>query len=438
MILDTNNIISYYRNNIVFNEAYIGKTQTLLDIESEFNKLRSSKMEFNSGLSQHPCIIKINRLFEKQFGMDLFCLKVDVTKDFDSYTMPIAMNFDIANNVDLSTLVEGNMSDGFRWKENNGLCIIVNISYGILDYNRITDSEIVSIILHEIGHNFADALYDDIKFANQKMMVEYEKILISYASVAGMANSLSDYLKAKEKLKTMNNSYRMKSEKHPKKVSKLRGILDSISGKFKDYRSYKKEIKKRKTGGSEFKKYKRVQGTVAKDVARNSLNRQNEVLADKFAGIYGYGTEIISGLKKIEYKKSKAAKKLESMGGRLAEASREYDDAIKDINDYYEHPQLIQRINEEIKLLEREVSKEDIDPRFKLVIYNQINQLRDILDKLTTTSKKLSKDENAKNIYNDYVNKNCPDAVNDEIEDKIEEALDKLIEEDKKKNKIKK
>ena len=39
-------------------------------------------------------------------------------------------------------------------------------------------------------------------------------------------------------------------------------------------------------------------------------------------------------------------------------------------------------------------------------------------------------------IYtDDYVNKNCPTAVSDEIEDKIEESLDRLLEEDKKKTK---
>ena len=434
-ILLVEDLIASRRNDIVMNEAYVGKTQTLLDIEREFNKMRSEKLDFYSNISQHPSIIRINRLFEKQFGMYLFALKIDPTKEHNAYTMVIANNFDIAHYTDLPSLVSGTMSEGFRWKENNGLCIIVNISYGMLVDENLTDSELVAIILHEIGHNFADALYGEINIANKKQMIEYEKYLSSYATVIGFLLALPLYLKAKQLLKEYNNSTRVERESKPKKTSKLRGILTGLGAKWKDYQSYKAEIMMRKRGGKLYRDYKRRAGEVAKKAAREGLERQNEVIADKFAGIYGYSVEISSGLSKITYHKSEAAKKLEAAGGRLAEASRDFDDAVKDICDYDCHPNLVQRINEEIKLLEREVAKDDIDPRFKVIMYDQLDQLRSLLAKITKTSKLLSKDENAKNAYHDYVNKNCPGAVSDEIEDKIEESLDRLLEEDKKKTK---
>lgn len=430
----TEGLISLRRSEILLNEAYIGKTQILLDIEKEFNKMRSEKLDFYSNISQHPNIININRLFEKQFGMYLFALKVDPTKEHNAYTVVIANNFDVAHYMDLPSMVSGTMNEGFRWKENNGLCIIVNISYGLLADKNISDSELVAIILHEIGHNFADALYGEINFANKKNMIEYEKYLSSYATVIGFLLALPYYIKAKQLLKEYNNSTRVQKESKPKKTSKLKGILTGLGAKWKDYQSYKAEIRARKRGGKVYRDAKRKAGTVAKNAARESLARQNEVIADKFAAIYGYGVEISSGLSKLTYHKSEAAKKLEAAGGKLAAASRDYDDAVKDICDYDCHPHLVQRINEEIKLLEREVSKDDIDPRFKLVIYDQIGQLKSLLDKITKTSKILSRDENAKNAYHDYVNKNCPTAVSDEIEEKIENALDKLLEEDKKKN----
>ena len=431
----TEDLISYRRNDIVMNEAYIGKTQTLLEIEKEFNVMRSEKLDFYSNISQYPSIIKINRLFEKQFGMYLFALKVDNTKEDNAYTMVIANNFDVANNIDLPTMITGTMNEGFRWKEGNGLCIIVHISYGILSNPEIADSEIVGIILHEIGHNFADALYGEINFANKKYMQEFEKYLSSYATVIGFLLALPNYIQAKKLLKKYNNSTRVKEESNPKKTSKIRGILNGLGSRWNDYKSYKAELRARKRGGKVYRDYKRALGTAAKKTARESLDRQNEVIADKFAAIYGYGVEISTGLKKVTYKKSDAAKKLEERGGKLAEASRDFDDAVKDICDYDCHPNLVQRINEEIKLLEREVVKDDIDPKVKLVIYDQIDQLKSLLGKITKTSKMLSKDENAKNAYFDYVNKNCPTAVADDIEDKIEDALDKLFEEDKKSKK---
>lgn len=433
----TEEMINLRRCEIILNEAFVGKSYTLLEIEKEFNKMRSEKLDFYSNISQHPNIIAINRLFEKQFGMHLFALKVDPTKEHNAYTMVIASNFDVAHYMDLPSMVTGTINEGFKWKENNGLCIIVNISYGLLSDPNITDAELVAIILHEIGHNFADALYGEINIANKNQMIEYEKYLSSYATIIGFLLALPNYIKAKKLLKEYNNSTRVERESKPKKTSKIRGILTGLGAKWKDYVSYKQEIMARKRGGKVYRDYKRQLGAAAKTKAREGLSRQNEVIADKFAGIYGYGAEIASGFSKLTYHKSDAAKKLESAGGKLAEASRDFDDAVKDICDYDCHPHLVQRINEEIKLLEREVAKEDIDPKYKLVIYDQISQLKSLLDKITKTSKILSKDENAKNAYHDYVNKNCPTAVSDEIEDKIEEALDKLLEEDKKKNKKK-
>ena len=42
-----------------------------------------------------------------------------------------------------------------------------------------------------------------------------------------------------------------------------------------------------------------MKGTNGKEEARKSLSRQNEVIADKFAGVYGYGLEVAQLLKAI-------------------------------------------------------------------------------------------------------------------------------------------
>lgn len=426
------NLISLKRDEI-YNEAFVGKSQILLEIEAEINKVRSETKDYYTNISTHPSILKINRLFEEQFGMELFSLKIVPQKTINGYTMVVAKNFDVAFNMDLPSMVEGSTTSGYRWKKGNGLCIVVCLYAGLFLHPNISDSEMVAIILHEIGHNFADALHDQINFANKEMMQAYYKQLNSYATVLGFLFALPSYLLAKKYLKEFNNSYRLKQEsKPPKKESKLRGILNTWKNKFVDYRAYKNEIARRKTGGKSIIDYKRTVGTLGKTRSRQSLDRQNEVLADKFAGVYGYGPELASGLAKMEETKSEAQQYMESKGGRLAQASKNYDEAVRDICDYDCHPNHIQRLNEEIKLLKREVEKENIDPRYKLIIYNQIDQLEEILNKLTKTSKMLSEDENAQKMYNDYVNKNCPGAVEDEIEDKIEEALDKLIEDNKK------
>lgn len=426
----------YARRKLYYlNEAYIGKTPTLLEIEKHFNNIKSKKLNFYGNISTDPDIIAVNRLFEKQFGMDIFCLNVDKTESFNAYTYTLATNFDISRQEDLSKAVTGSMDQGYKFKDGNDFCIVVHISYGILTSDKITGEEITGIILHEIGHNFADCLYDTIRFANKDMMKAYEEYLISLATLKGFLFALPYYLIAKKRLKEDNNSTkRMESKKKP---TWLGGLISGLKGKHKDHKAIKNEIKYRKKRGVGASAYKRYQGANARRNARESYSRQNEVFADKFAAVYGYGPAISSGLVKLEYHKTKEVKELEERNKKFREASREYDDAVRDLNDYDCHPQLVQRIIEELKLLKREYEKQDVDPKLKAIIKQQIDELEKLLDEITKVSKDLSKDEDAQNAYNSYVREKLPDAVSDEIEAEIEQALDKLIDEDKRKHKKK-
>ena len=134
----------------------------------------------------------------------------------------------------------------------------------------------------------------------------------------------------------------------------------------------------------------------------------------------------------MEEYKSAAYKYIETKGNKeQKKANSKYQKAIAKINFYDIHPQSIQRVNEELKLLKRELAKEDLDPKVKEILEEQISQLEEKLKEFTTTSKKLSKNDNAQRLFNAYINDEFPDAVSEEIEEKIEEALDKLLDEAK-------
>ena len=97
-----------------------------------------------------------------------------------------------------------------------------------------------------------------------------------------------------------------------------------------------------------------------------------------------------------------------------------------------EHPRLIQRINSNINLLERELKKDDLDPKYKKMLEDQLKQLKASLKEFTEANDKLSKNDNARRIFNAYVQNALPDAVDAEIEEKIEQALDRGFEDYKK------
>ena len=115
------------------------------------------------------------------------------------------------------------------------------------------------------------------------------------------------------------------------------------------------------------------------------------------------------------------------------ENNLKYEKVNMQIHRYDIHPQTIQRINEELKLLKREIEKDDVDPKLKKVMLEQVKQLEDILKDATTTYEKIDKNTEARKLYNEYINDKYPDAVNDDIEEKIEECLDKYFDEAKEK-----
>ena len=93
-----------------------------------------------------------------------------------------------------------------------------------------------------------------------------------------------------------------------------------------------------------------------------------------------------------------------------------------------------QRINEEIKLLEYELEKSDVDPKLKKVLKEQLNQLKKLRDECTTVTKNMTEEEIERITYFANVNSLDPDALDKELEDKINKSFDDLIEDNKKNN----
>ena len=179
MSIYDHNIIHLENNKYNFlNEAYIGKTSLLLEVEKKIHEYRSKKdLTIYNCSSTSKEILDINRLIEKQFGMEIFALKILPTEVIDAYNLPVACRFDMEKE-NMKNYVEGNSKSGYRFRKNNGLCCIVCLSYGLIADKRYTDGQIVACILHEIGHNFGDCLYDELRVYNKAIIKEYKTSLI--------------------------------------------------------------------------------------------------------------------------------------------------------------------------------------------------------------------------------------------------------------------
>ena len=412
-----------HMNQVALSEAYIGKTDTLLEMEEAIGKIRERALRKFTDINKSPEVLAFNRLMEKQFGMDCYALYIDQSDIVNAYTKVVGMRFDIALKDNISDWVEGDKLGGYRWKDGNKLCVMACIYMGLIKNPSFTNEEILAVLLHELGHNFADAIYDDIKIANQKLMNEIKWYLI-IVSIISFGLLIPDAIYTY--IQYLNSNERRKGKKKHKNI--FRGISQGLHAVNTNISYFWASVKARLKGGSAYERYKMIldaQGQ--KEAVRKSLGRQNEVIADKFAGIYGYGPAQVSALFKMDKIESKAeqfVKKIPLIG----EANNDsFNAALVDITDYDVHPHNIQRANEEIALLKREVEKADVDPKLKKLMNEQIAQMQAIVKEETKIIQDGSKSAKAKEAYYAYINGECPMAVDEEIEDKIEEAFDKAL-----------
>ena len=417
-----------YTNIVGLSEAYIGKTQTLLEMEDAIGQIRARALRKFTDINKSPEVLAFNRLMEKQFGMDCFALYVDQSDTINAYTMVVGAKLDIALKDNISDWVEGDRVNGYRWKSGNQLCIMACIYMGLIKDPSFTNEEILAILLHELGHNFADAIYDDIKMQHYK----YAQFLRAYLIVAAiMSFGLLIPLSISEYINNTNKHERKKGKKTRKNI--FRGISQGLHAVGSNITNFLNSVSARLKGGSAWERYKMYLDSHAyKDTARKSVGRQNEVIADKFAGIYGYGPAQVSALfkmDKIESKAERFVKKIPLIG---KDNNDSFNAAIVDLNDYDVHPHNIQRANEEIALLKREVERKDVDPKLKKMMLEQITQIQNILKEETKIIQDGSKSAKAKEAYYAYINGECPMAVDEEIEDKIEDAFNKVLDGGKK------
>ena len=441
------NDISTYLENTFLNEAFVGKTPILEEISKKFQSIIDAGPKgYYKNLSRDKRIIEINRLFEKQFGMEVCSIRVTNSAELNAYTLAAAIRTDVVDKFDdFYNAVGCNPSSGYYFKKGNNICVVLEVNTGLI-YCGLNGEELTAVLLHEIGHNFADALYGDIYVAN-KEFVNYMKEATTTSLIIGILLSpaligipmVIDAIKAKKLLSS--KSYAKEAKKNDKNAGKLTNISTIISGiknQVNDYLDYVEELGYRLADytGVRIDDPLKGRGKKRYESYKGSLARINEVFADKFATMYGYGPELQRGLGIFHDYLSRANKEIQFEHPESDKTKNlKYEELYRKEAIFDEHPRFTQRINTSIHLLERELKKDDLDPKYKKMLEDQYKQLKDILKEYTTCMDKLSKNDNARRLYNAYINNNLPDAVDAEIEEKIEEALDKGFNDYKKNNK---
>lgn len=139
--------------DIIVNEVYFGKNKYLIQAEKVLGEFREKYRDDQRRANSSPDILEFNRLIEKAFKFECFCLNIEYSGLFNACTIPFSTCIDAPSYKGMKA-----NEIGFNYDYTKGSSVIVWINSGLLFSKEFTDAEIMAIILHEIGHNFQTAM----------------------------------------------------------------------------------------------------------------------------------------------------------------------------------------------------------------------------------------------------------------------------------------
>lgn len=406
------------------NEAYFGRTENLIKLEKAIGELRAT-YSFKRDYTATPEIKKIEKIVKDQFGMDYFSLNIIPQNIPNAFTYTIGSRFDIIKDDKLTKMVVADQKTGYHFRAGNGFVIVVAIYGGVLADPKFTDAEIVAVLLHEIGHNFADVISKDIKVANYEFYETYWAVVALRAIMSLGSTLIADIAGWFDN----QNKHQVKVKEKEKEKGKLAGFFAFVNGKITDF-AFNWEVFKASLFGGLIgsvigQKQLDKAGKEGQDYMKKEASRQNEVIADKFAAIYGYGAEQVTALSKLTLTMLPGQEVLSKLpyGNVLLHYSAELG---KDNFKYDCHPNLIQRANTMIESLKFELTKKNLDPEMRKIIEKQIKEMEFCKKEFMRIRDDDNEIAKVERVYAAVVAKKFPEATTEKLEKAINKQIDDL------------
>lgn len=364
-------------------EAYFGVSKELEDIITQLGVFRSKYTDrykygmYFDDVNIDPDLLKFNRMIEDFFGFGTFSLIVDPRAVINAFTFPIGTRIDTNTRADIRA-----DKNGYKYDKSAGYVCVTYIYTGLIFDDEFTDREIMSIILHEIGHNFSGTMNNLITFTEF-----ISKILFLPRVIMGIIYSITNPVTGGRITATTFNStsewyvnFMKKAREDNGLFSLLVRISKGFSGIVSDINSNISAIR------TPF--ILMIPGVaiqiVLKNIMKNPLELinlfsgyQNERIADNFPTMYGLGPETASVEKKMAEMDGGVDIKRAIMNtpilGHLYDLITLPILAVLQLMD--PHPATPQRINNQLLILKKEIEKEKIDPKLKKEIQANIDDI---------------------------------------------------------------
>lgn len=413
----------------VFQEAYVGKTQTLLEAEQILNRIVDAyKKEVNVDMINHPLNKELEHLIQKQFGFK----NVYITWYRSSvYTLP-----GIKNATDLTpwtpnaftmlsayvlfdnstiTLRGANGKTNRYYDTKHVHTLSIEISYLLPSSGLYTGGELLAIILHEIGHNFDCSpywYYGEIIYAtmivrnwlicgtqwmdflkqgeisNENLQIFLKNIIITIGTtVAGTA------------------PYKMVTHTINRLMNKVMDVVPFASAiehlgiSFMRLKEAFRQMDPRifLTNIRDLAVLATTQPRALLRIPVSHIGqiptKKKEIFADSFAVAYGYGPEMARALEKLDtlqWNELKAASELTPLTAFFADF-RKSNEYLISILLYPNHGTDVERTRKMIVGMKRDLRSVELHPSMKKKLENDIQEMETTLQTYmkTTYDKKL-------------------------------------------------
>ena len=142
----------------VYGEAYFGKTKEFKQMEECIQNLKDEYQDsllHLGNIENNSNWQKLRKLLEDKFGF--YSLSLILKRDSlpNACTYPVSCTIDGAAQMSKYAVVD----KGLKYNKNCKCCTLVYVTDTLFFNEKLTSAEVLSVLLHEIGHNFDEVCY---------------------------------------------------------------------------------------------------------------------------------------------------------------------------------------------------------------------------------------------------------------------------------------
>lgn len=367
--MDNIDIKHYLEDVDLMQEAYYGKLPEFIVMEKLFDKISQKVHEEGARVAnpnKYPELRKVEAIFQKVFGFKKACIY------FEPYASPNAYTFSM--NILLfysKKKVYVKKTDRGFYDNSKSTSLGVFLTTGLFELG-LTSRELIACILHEIGHNFDYSVYHKV-----------EHIINNILSFGLEQSYVNDN---KEKVDELRDKYGGeiitdddKVYNNPKRRKRMGDNYDKVmKSKLSAFGVALSFLAIPFYGVADL-----IAFIVSTPVLFSSIGgKKGELFADSFATAYGYGSDLVTALEKLEHCRDRYV--IPTSGPRkfLADLGQFQNELLVALCDV--HGSNMERCAECIEKLKWDLAHNDFQPELREELLKEIETLTEQYKKFYT------------------------------------------------------